>query len=151
MSAVVSSPGPLTAWQLVGILQSHWFGGMEVVRRVSSSSRTCTHHLTPGVRGSSPCAEAVLCRISGSFMEHGGLTAFQSPGCTLVRSGISCLVSLLTSLYLNSVQNRAVTSPVHSERCYSKIAGSCSGSCGLPLRCVCGSAGSVLPKPLAEG
>lgn len=91
------------------------------------------------------------CRISGSFLARGGLTAFRSPGWTLVRSGISCLVSLLTSLRLNSVQNTAIKSPVHTKHCYSEISVSSSGSHGLPWRCTCGSSGSVLPEPLTEG
>lgn len=69
-----------------------------------SFSRTCVRYFPFGVRGSWLCPVGSL----GASWSCGELTAFQSPGWTLVRSGISCLVSLLMSLRLNSVQSTAI-------------------------------------------
>lgn len=79
------------------------------------------------VRGSSLCPEAVPC--PGRLLEPGGLTDHSPiPWVLPCQVWNSCLVSLLTSLCLNSVQTRAVMCPVLTELCYAKIAVSCSGS-----------------------
>lgn len=64
------------------------------------------------------------------------------------------MVSLLTSLLLNSVQSIAIKSPVHTKCCDSEILESFSGSHDLPQSSMCAAELKMLaalPELLTEG
>lgn len=127
---MVSSPGLLSAWQLVGNLQLIWCnissGKGVLLFQDLHPLFVCRGERKQSMRRG--CALQELWELPGAWWAD----RFPVPRMHPCRSGISCLVPLLTSLCLNSVQNRAVMSPVHTEHCYSKIAVSCSGSRGVP-------------------
>ena len=122
------------------------FGGTEIVGRPSFCSGTCIGCLPPGLRGSRPRRGWVL---RGCWALPGAWWAGAVPslGRTLVRSGISCLVSLRKSLSIQTLSRTQQLNLLCIARRYSAISVSCSGSRGLPRRCACGRSGSALPEP----